>query len=173
MQSNSNPVRPGVQRAEIGRENAIWGAGVLTVLLGAGATVGHADGLMSWGRAVIGVGLIGASVLGLGFWAYVQRVEINKNEGTIRLADLTTHQRWWQFKLRDVESIWSVQGYHSNNLVMGLPPHLGRKGNCVVFRNPRLYANLDESKLFLALIDAIQTAKPDVKIYRSGKAKFE
>jgi len=146
---------------------AIW----VVVAIGMAAW-SHADGVLSWSGAIKMVGLSSAFVLGLSLILGVQRVEIDTAAGTIRFANGRTTQRWRIFRLRDVESIrWVESGggkVHTNCLIMDLSPNIERKWNLVEFTNPAGTLPPKAPEVFLALVDAVRTAKPEVLVDLSG-----
>ncbi|AIO69839.1 hypothetical protein [Burkholderia oklahomensis] len=113
-------------------------------------------------NAVIGgTAALTAYACAIGLFGAMQRVEIDRTAGTIRLANVDTRQR--RFALREVESIRRLRGYRQNGLSMTLAPAADRRWNFVEFRNTKI-TDAEDSALFVALIDAVRSARPDVNI---------
>ncbi|AJX35068.1 hypothetical protein [Burkholderia oklahomensis] len=106
---------------------------------------------------------ITAYACAIGRFGAMQRVEIDRTAGTIRLANVDTRQRQRRFALREVESIRRLRGYRQNGLSMTLAPAADRRWNFVEFRNTKI-TDAEDSALFVALIDAVRSARPDVNI---------
>jgi hypothetical protein len=108
----------------------------------------------------------------LGFTAYVhvlclfgavQRVDIDHDRRTIRVANKDTHQRWLGFRMEDVTGIRRLSGYRLNALAMDLATAPGRSRNVAIFNNAQWMGD-DRSALFVALAAAVLAVNPDVPL---------
>lgn len=96
-------------------------------------------------------------------FAAVQRIDIDHDHGTIRVANKDTYQRWLGFRMEDVKGIRRLSGYRLNALAMDLAPASGRSSHVAIFNHEKWLGD-DRSALFDALVRAVLAVKPDVEL---------
>ncbi|WP_266159916.1 hypothetical protein [Dyella silvatica] len=123
----------------------------------------HGKAPMSWQFAASAAAGMFAFVLFLCSYMGVQRVEIDTVHGSIKFANLYSHQRWREFKASEVISIRRLCGYHNDGLLMELAPSRGRSWNDANFFNTDTIGD-SNSALILALVGQVTAIKPNMKV---------
>lgn len=173
MRNTPNPASGNIQYFKSGARKALTVALLCVIIAIALAIWSHAKGILSWSGVISGVGLMGTFCSGLSFLMGIQRVEINSDKGTIRFSNAQTAQLWRELRLGDVTSIRWVEGGvgngYTNCLLLDLAPAAAeRKRNVMELSNPTDTFPPKAPLLFLAVVDAVRTVNPSVKVDLSG-----